>query len=60
VAARQSVEATDVGLMVVPVGAGCEAAGSYLPALTPGEEFSVLVTVNMRFPMLPAALPVRL
>ena len=49
----QSVEATDVRLAYAPVGAGCEAAGSYLPALTPGEEFSVCVTVTVRIPLLP-------
>jgi hypothetical protein len=49
----QSVEATDVRLAYAPVGAGCGAAGSYLPALTPGEEFSVCVTVTVRIPLLP-------
>ena len=49
----QSVEPTDVVLRYAPVGAGCEAAGSYLPALTPGEEFSVCVTVTVRIPLLP-------
>ena len=52
--ADQSVEATDVVLGYAPVGAGCDAAGSYLPALTPGEEFSVCVTVTVRIPLLPA------
>jgi hypothetical protein len=36
-----------------PVGAGCDAAGSYRPALTPGEEFTVCVTVTVRIPLLP-------
>jgi Flp pilus assembly protein TadG len=49
----QSVEATDVVLAYAPVGAGCEAAGSYQPALTPGEEFTVCVTVTVRVPLLP-------
>jgi hypothetical protein len=49
----QSVEATDVRLAYAPVGAGCDAAGSYQPALTPGEEFSVCVTVTVRIPLLP-------
>jgi Flp pilus assembly protein TadG len=49
----QSVQATDVVLAYAPVGAGCEAAGSYQPALTPGEEFTVCVTVTVRVPLLP-------
>ena len=49
----QSVAATDVRLAYAPVGAGCAAAGSYRPALTPGEEFSVCVTVTVRIPLLP-------
>ena len=51
--ADQSVQATDVGLAYAPVGSGCDAAGSYAPALTPGEEFSVCVTVTVRIPLLP-------
>jgi Na+-transporting methylmalonyl-CoA/oxaloacetate decarboxylase gamma subunit len=51
--ADQSVQATDVVLAYAPVGGGCDAAGSYLPALTPGEEFSVCVTVTVRIPLLP-------
>jgi len=51
--ADQSVEATDVVLAYAPVGAGCEDAGSYTPALTPGEEFTVCVTVTVRVPLLP-------
>ena len=51
--ADQSVEATDVVLGYEPVGGACGAAGSYLPALTPGEEFSVCVTVTVRIPLLP-------
>jgi hypothetical protein len=49
----QSVEATDVVLGYAPVGAGCGAAGGYTPALTPGEEFTVCVTVTVRVPLLP-------
>ncbi|MGY1636307.1 TadE/TadG family type IV pilus assembly protein [Geodermatophilus sp. SYSU D00742] len=49
----QAVDATDVRLAYAPPGAGCEAAGSYVPSLTPGEEFSVCVTVTVRIPLLP-------
>ena len=49
----QSVDATDVVLAYAPVGIGCDGAGSYAPALTPGEEFSVCVTVTVRIPLLP-------
>ena len=49
----QSVQATDVRLAYAPVGSGCDAAGGYAPALTPGEEFSVCVTVTVRIPLLP-------
>ena len=49
----QSVDATDVVLAYAPVGAGCGAAGGYSPALTPGEEFTVCVTVTVRVPLLP-------
>jgi Na+-transporting methylmalonyl-CoA/oxaloacetate decarboxylase gamma subunit len=49
----QSVEATDVVLAYAPTGAGCEEAGSYQPSLTPGEEFTVCVTVTVRVPLLP-------
>jgi hypothetical protein len=49
----QSVEATDVVLAYAPAGAGCDAAGSYTPTLTPGEEFLVCVTVTVRVPLLP-------
>ena len=51
--ADQSVEATDVVLAYAPAGSGCDDAGSYLPSLTPGEEFSVCVTVTVRIPLLP-------
>ncbi len=51
--ADQSVQATDVVLGYAPAGGGCQAAGSYTPALTPGEEFSVCVTVTVRIPLLP-------
>jgi hypothetical protein len=49
----QSIDATDVRLAYAPAGAGCDAAGSYAPTLTPGEEFSVCVTVTVRIPLLP-------
>ncbi len=49
----QSVEATDVRLAYAAAGASCDAAGSYTPMLTPGEEFSVCVTVTVRIPLLP-------
>jgi Flp pilus assembly protein TadG len=49
----QSVAATDVRLAYAPAGADCGAAGSYTPTLTPGEEFSVCVTVTVRVPLLP-------
>ena len=51
--ADQSVEATDVVLAYAPAGAGCDDAGSHQPSLTPGEEFSVCVTVTVRIPLLP-------
>jgi hypothetical protein len=49
----QSVDATDVRLAYAPAGSDCDAAGSYTPTLTPGEEFSVCVTVTVRIPLLP-------
>ena len=49
----QSVDAPDVRVAYAPVGAGCGAAGGYQPALTPGEEFLVCVTVTVRVPLLP-------
>lgn len=49
----QSVEATDVRVEYAPSGADCDAAGSYLPTLAPGERFSVCVTVTVRIPLLP-------
>ena len=49
----QSVQATDVQLAYAAAGAGCDAAGGYTPTLTPGEEFSVCVTVTVRIPLLP-------
>jgi hypothetical protein len=49
----QAVDATDVQLAYAPPGADCDAAGSYTPSLTPGEEFSVCVTVTVRIPLLP-------
>jgi Flp pilus assembly protein TadG len=49
----QSVQATDVRVAYAPAGGSCEAAGGYTPTLTPGEEFSVCVTVTVRIPLLP-------
>jgi hypothetical protein len=49
----QSIQAGDVRVAYAPAGAGCDAAGGYAPALTPGEEFSVCVTVTVRIPLLP-------
>ena len=49
----QSVDATDVRLAYAPPGAECSAAGGYHPTLTPGERFSVCVTVTVRIPLLP-------
>jgi Flp pilus assembly protein TadG len=51
--ADQHVDATDVRLAYAPPGAGCAAAGSYMPTLAPGERFSVCVTVTVRIPLLP-------
>jgi len=51
--ADQSVDVTDVQLAYAPPGADCAAAGSYQPTLTPGEKFSVCVTVTVRIPLLP-------
>jgi hypothetical protein len=36
-----------------PVSAARPGAGGYTPTLTPGEEFSMCVTVTVRIPMLP-------
>ncbi|TFV68182.1 UNVERIFIED_ORG: hypothetical protein E4P37_00390 [Bacillus sp. AZ43] len=49
----QSVDVTDLRLTYAPAGAGCGSAGGYTPTLTPGEEFSVCVTVTVRIPLLP-------
>jgi hypothetical protein len=49
----QSVHATDLRVAYAPDGASCDAAGSYTPTLTPGERFSVCVTVTVRIPLLP-------
>jgi hypothetical protein len=48
----QSVDATDVRLTYVAAG-DCETGSGYTPTLTPGEEFSVCVTVTVRIPFLP-------
>ena len=49
----QSVEATDVRLAYAAAGTSCGSAGGYAPTLTPGEEFSVCVTVTVRIPLMP-------
>jgi hypothetical protein len=49
----QNVEATDVRLAFAAPGASCAGGGGYSPTLTPGEEFSVCVTVTVRIPLLP-------
>jgi hypothetical protein len=49
----QHVEATDLRLGFVGPGASCEGGAGYSPTLTPGEEFSVCVTVTVRIPLLP-------
>ncbi|HEX2074269.1 MAG TPA: hypothetical protein VHF92_10825 [Geodermatophilus sp.] len=51
--ADQAVDATDVRVAYAPAGADCAAAGRYAPTLTPGEEFSVCVTVTVRIPLMP-------
>ena len=48
----QSVEVTDMTVGYAAAGADCDATG-YQPTLTPGEEFSVCVTVTVRIPLLP-------
>jgi hypothetical protein len=50
----RAVDATDVRLAYAAAGVGCAAgAGGYTPTLTPGEEFSMCVTLTVRIPMLP-------
>ncbi|SDF32164.1 hypothetical protein SAMN05660485_03090 [Blastococcus fimeti] len=49
----QSVDATDMRVEYAPSGSDCDAAGTYLPTLAPGERFSVCVTVTVRIPLLP-------
>ncbi len=49
----QSVDVTDLRLAYAPAGTDCAGAGGYAPTLTPGEEFSVCVTVTVRIPLLP-------
>lgn len=49
----QSVDLTDLDVGYAPDGADCSAAGTYQPALTPGERFVVCVTVVIRVPGLP-------
>ena len=50
---RHLALATDVRIAYAAAGAGCEGAAGYMPTLTPGEEFSVCVTVTVRIPFLP-------
>jgi hypothetical protein len=49
----QSVAATDVQVAYAAAGVDCADSGGYTPTLTPGEEFSVCVTVTVRIPFLP-------
>ena len=49
----QSVDLTDLRLAYAPAGADCDAAGTYTPTLSPGERFSVCVSVTVRIPLLP-------
>ena len=49
----QSVDATDVHVAYAAAGTDCESGIGYTPTLTPGEEFSVCVTVTVRIPLLP-------
>ena len=49
----QGVDATDVRVEYAPSGSDCDADGSYVPALVPGERFSVCATVTVRIPLLP-------
>ncbi len=49
----QAVDATDVRVEYAPSGSDCDAAGTYVPTLAPGERFSVCVTVTVRIPLLP-------
>lgn len=49
----QAVDLTDLDVGYAPAGANCAAAGTYQPALTPGERFVVCVTVVIRVPGLP-------
>jgi hypothetical protein len=49
----QSVDVTDLHLTYAAAGVDCPDGGGYTPTLTPGEEFSVCVTVTVRIPLLP-------
>lgn len=49
----QSVDLEDLRVAYAPAGTGCDAAGTYIPGLFPGEEFIVCVTVTVRVPLLP-------
>jgi len=49
----QSVDLQDMKVAYAPAGTGCDAAGTYIPGLFPGEEFIVCVTVTVRVPLLP-------
>jgi Flp pilus assembly pilin Flp len=49
----QSVAASDVRVAYAAAGVDCANSGGFTPTLTPGEEFSVCVTVTVRIPFLP-------
>ena len=49
----QAVDVTDLQLAYALAVADCASAGGYTPTVTPGEEFSVCVTVTFRIPLLP-------
>jgi hypothetical protein len=49
----QSVDVTDPRLSCAAAGVDCSEGRGYPPTLTPGEEFSVCVTVTVRIPLLP-------
>ena len=49
----QSVDVADLQVTYAAAGVDCADGGGYVPTLTPGEEFSVCVTVTVRIPMLP-------
>lgn len=51
--ADQAVDLEGLQVGYAPAGSDCSAAGSYQPALVPGERFVVCVTVVVRVPGLP-------